>query len=108
MSDIKSITYPEFASEVLNVPGVTLVDFWAPWCGPCKQLEPVLERFADEFEGTLKIVKVNLDEETQLSIDLAISQVPTLLFYQDGVVQQSVIGAPTSRKLRKYILEHTE
>lgn len=87
--------YIELTNENFNVAkeGVALVDFWAPWCGPCRMLAPVIEELATEFDGKAKICKVNTDEAGDLATEFGIRSVPTLLFFKNGVVVDQIIGA---------------
>ncbi len=80
-----------FDSTIAN--GVTLVDFWAPWCGPCRMIAPIIEELAEDFEGKATIAKVNTDEEQDIAIKFGIRSIPTLLFFKDGQVVDQMIGA---------------
>ncbi len=80
-----------FDSTIAN--GVTLVDFWAPWCGPCRMIAPIIEELAEDFEGKATIAKVNTDEEQDIAIKYGIRSIPTLLFFKDGQVVDQMIGA---------------
>ncbi len=89
----KQITSSEFKSEVLEASVPVLVDFFAVWCGPCKMVAPVLETISEELAGKAKIVKVDVDECNDLSVQYKILSVPTLLFFKDGQVVDQIIGA---------------
>ena len=77
--------------------GVALVDFWAPWCGPCRMISPVIEELAEEFEGKANICKVNTDEEQDLAVKYGIRSIPTILFMKDGEVVDQMIGAASKQ-----------
>lgn len=87
--------------------GVALVDFWAPWCGPCRMIAPVIEQLAEEFEGKAKICKVNTEEEQDLAQQYQIRSIPTILFFKDGEIVDQLIGATTKvaleEKINKYL-----
>jgi len=73
--------------------GVSVVDFWAPWCGPCRMIAPVIEELAEEYEGRAKICKVNTDEEQEIAVKFGIRSIPTILFFKDGEIVDQMIGA---------------
>lgn len=77
--------------------GVALVDFWAPWCGPCRMLSPVIDELAQEFEGKAKICKVNSDEEQDLAVKFGVRSIPTIIFMKDGEVVDTMIGAASKQ-----------
>lgn len=93
--------YIELTSENFNVvkEGVALVDFWAPWCGPCRMLAPVIDELANEFEGKAKICKVNTDEAQDLATEYGVRSIPTLLFFKDGKVVDQMIGAQSKQAI---------
>lgn len=86
------ITDATFENDVLNSEGVVLVDFWAPWCGPCHMLSPILEEIGDEMGEKVKIMKVNVDENQDTSIKYQIMSIPTVIVFKDGKPMKSFIG----------------
>lgn len=100
---LKHITTDEFNEEVLNYNGKVLVDFFATWCGPCQMLTPVLEKI-DEEENEIKIVKINIDEETKLAIENGVEVVPTLILYNNGKIVKRLEGYRDEEELKREIL----
>lgn len=93
------LTQSNFDSEVAN--GVALVDFWAPWCNPCKMLAPIIDKLATEYEGKAKICKVNSDEESELSAKFGIRSIPTLFFMKDGEIKDQITGVQPEQVIRQ-------
>jgi thioredoxin 1 len=83
--------------EATTSEGVALVDFWAPWCGPCRMISPVIEELAEEFEGKAKICKVNTDEQQDLSMKFGVRSIPTIIFMKDGEVVDTMVGAASKQ-----------
>ena len=79
--------------------GVTMVDFWAPWCGPCRMIAPVIDELASDFDGKAKICKVNTDEEQDVAIKYGIRSIPTILFFKNGQLVDQMIGASSKQIL---------
>lgn len=92
MSKVQHVSESRFQTEVAESSLPVVVDFYATWCPPCKMLAPVLDRLADQFEGRVKIVKVNVDDEPGLAATHAISGVPTMKLYSDGNVRDTIVG----------------
>ena len=87
---------PENFETVTNS-GVSLVDFWAPWCGPCRMIAPVIEELAGEFEGKANICKVNTDEQQELSTQFGVRSIPTIVFMKDGEIVDTMVGASSKQ-----------
>ena len=85
--------------EATLAEGVSLVDFWAPWCGPCRMIAPVIDELASEFDGKANICKVNTDEQQDLAVKYGVRSVPTILFMKDGEIVDQVIGAQSKQAL---------
>jgi thioredoxin 1 len=97
---ILGLTQENFASEVIQSPTPVLVDFWAEWCGPCKMIAPILDELADEYEGKVKIVKVNIDEQQGIAAEYGIRAIPTLLLFDKGQVADQIVGLRSKRDLK--------
>jgi thioredoxin 1 len=96
-------TDSNFDEEVINKAGAVLVDFWAPWCPPCRQLTPLIEQLAKENQGTIKIGKLNIDESPIVTRNYRVDSIPTLLFFKDGQVVNKFQGVQPRSRLQAAI-----
>ena len=101
------VTDATFDEMVLKYDLPVLVDFWAPWCGPCRALAPVLEELAKDMEGQVRIVKVNVDENQAVPAKFAIRSIPTLILFNKGEVQEQITGGLPKAALKDLILKKT-
>ena len=98
---IAEVTDSNFQAEVIESDVPVLVDFWAPWCGPCRMVAPVVEEIAQERGEALKVVKLNIDENQQTAIKFNVMSIPTLMVFKDGEIKKTVIGAYPKKKLEE-------
>ena len=95
MAKYVELTDENFEASVAE--GVSLVDFWAPWCGPCRMIAPIIEELAEDFEGKATIAKVNTDEEQNVAVKYGIRSIPTLLIFKDGEMVDQMVGAASKQ-----------
>ena len=107
MSAAEQVTDSTFEQEVLKSDVPVLVDFWAPWCGPCRMVAPVVEEIAEQYEGQIKVVKVNTDENPNIASQYGIRSIPTLMIFKGGDKVDMVVGAvpktTLANTLEKYL-----
>lgn len=97
------LTTENFNDEVMKSETPVLVDFWAVWCGPCSMISPIVSEIADEKVGTLKVGKVNVDEQMTLAMKYGVSSIPTLLLFKNGNVEERMVGACSKEELEAMI-----
>lgn len=100
---IKHVSDASFDSDVLKSDGPVLVDYWAEWCGPCKMIAPILDEISGEYEGKLKIAKMNVDENTDTPAKYGIRGIPTLMLFKNGAVVATKVGALSKSQLASFI-----
>ena len=99
MADLLQVTDENFDDEIMNSELPAMVDFWAEWCGPCKMVGPVVEDLAKEYEGRIKIAKMDVDQNRQTPVRFGIRNIPTLILFKDGAVAQTIVGAQSKSNL---------
>lgn len=100
------VTDASFESEVLQSDKLTVVDFWAEWCGPCRAIGPVIDELSKEYAGKVKVGKVNVDENPQISMNFGITSIPAILFIKEGKVVDKLVGAQPKANFVKKIEQH--
>jgi thioredoxin 1 len=103
MAKSKEVTDATFEQEVLKAPRPVLVDFWAPWCGPCRMVSPIVEELADEYQGKVNFVKLNTDDNPVVASRYGIRAIPTLLVFKGGQPIGQIIGFRPKSDLRRHL-----
>jgi len=105
MSNVIESNDSSFENDVLKSDIPVLVDFWAPWCGPCKAVAPVLEEISIEFKDKIKIIKINVDDNQEYAAKYGIQSIPTLLVFNKGELKNQIIGALPKNEIEKFLLD---
>ncbi|MGD9160408.1 MAG: thioredoxin [Desulfobacteraceae bacterium] len=103
MGDILEVSDDNFESEIINSETPSMVDFWAEWCGPCKKVGPVVEELAAEYEGKIKIAKMDVDSNRQTPAKFGIRNIPTLILFKGGEVVNTIVGAQPKTSIEEEI-----
>ncbi len=105
MASVK-VTDDSFKDDVIGSSTPVLVDFWAGYCAPCKQMAPALEEISQEFSGKMKVAKINIEEDPEVAAKFHVRGIPTMMIFKDGQVVATKVGAMTKRKLSDWVSEH--
>lgn len=97
------LTTENFNDEVNQTPMPVLVDFWAPWCGPCQMISPVVEQLAKDYSGKLKVCKLNVDEAPEIATRFAVMSIPALIIFKEGKIMEKRIGAMGRKDMEKFV-----
>jgi len=100
------VTQQNFDAEVLKSDKPVLVDFWAEWCGPCKAISPIVEELEKQYEGKIKIGKINVDQQGPLSMQYGVMSIPTLALFKDGKIVDQIVGSVPKTQLESMITKH--
>lgn len=100
---VTAFTKDNFEGEVLKYEGVAMVDFWAPWCGPCRAVGPIIDELADDYENKVKIGKVNVDEQSEIAAKYRVMSIPTIMVFKNGEMIEKIVGARPKEELSKLL-----
>lgn len=104
--NVLNVTDSNFAVEVEGTTGLSIVDFWAEWCGPCRMVGPIVEQLADEYEGRVKVTKLDVDANQQTAARFNVRSIPSILFFKNGKLVDTIVGAVPKPALEKKVQEH--
>ena len=108
MGSVNEITDSDFEQEVLQSDQPVLVDFWAPWCGPCRQIAPMIDELSTENDGIVKVVKMNIDESPNSPQQYGVNSIPTLMLFKSGSVVERFVGVQPKARLQEALDSHKE
>jgi len=106
MSNVIAVTDADFETQVEKNDGLTIVDFWATWCGPCRMIAPILDQLATEYEGKVKVTKLDVDANIKTGSRFNVRSIPTLLFFKQGKVVDQIIGAVPKKNIEAKLQQH--
>jgi len=106
MSNVIAVTDADFETQVEKNDGLTIVDFWATWCGPCRMIAPILDQLATEYEGKVKVVKLDVDANIKTGSRFNVRSIPTMLFFKGGKVVDQIIGAVPRANIEAKLQQH--
>lgn len=106
MSNATAVSDADFAQQVEQASGLTIVDFWATWCGPCRMIAPILDQLAAEYEGKVRITKLDVDQNIQTATRFNVRSIPMLLFFKDGKVVDQIVGAVPRTAIESKLKQH--
>jgi thioredoxin 1 len=101
-----TVTDDNFQDEIAGASGLAMVDFWAAWCGPCRMVGPIVEQLAAEYDGKMKVGKLDVDANQRTATQFGVRSIPTILFFKDGTLIDTVVGAVPRQMLERKIQEH--
>jgi len=108
VSELLQVSDSNFDDEIVKAEVPAMVDFWAPWCGPCHMVSPVVEELAQQYDGKFKVAKMNVDENTQTPTRYGIRAIPTILLFKDGELKDTIVGAVGKANIEKSMLKLME
>jgi len=100
---ILNVTDDSFEKDVIKSDTPTIVDFWAPWCGPCLAVGPIIEEIATELNGRLKVAKVNVDDNPNIAVNYGIRSIPTIMLFKDGKLEDTLIGLAPKDRFKEFV-----
>jgi len=107
MSNVTAVTDANFEDEVEKADGLTIVDFWATWCGPCRMVAPILDQLATDYQGKVKITKLDVDANIKTGSRFNVRSIPTMLFFKDGKVVDQIVGAVPRTHIEQKLQQHS-
>ena len=108
MSNVTAVNDANFEQEVEKAEGLTIVDFWATWCGPCRMVAPILDQLATDYQGQVKITKLDVDANIKTGSRFNVRSIPTMLFFKDGKVVDQIIGAVPRTHIEQKLQQHSQ